>query len=203
MKQFILSSLFAACLLTACNSNKSKEPAATDDKSKDKPTTEVSTDNTGQNPAEEIQKRLEQMKKMPALSTDQIKAMLPEELAGMKRSSFNAQSMMGYGIGEAKYKSDDGKQLNLMVYDCVGEAGAGLYNMMYWGAMNMESQDENGYKKSVSFNGGKAIETYEKSQDKYSLLFTSGDRLLVNVEGEKTGLDAVKQAAGSLNLKTN
>ena len=203
MKQFILSSLLAAFLLTACNSNKSKEPATTDDKSKDKPATEVTTDNTSQNPAEEIQKRLEQMKKMPALSTDQIKAMLPEELAGMKRSSFNAQSMMGYGIGEAKYKSDDGKQLNLMVYDCVGEAGAGLYNMMYWGAMNMESQDENGYKKSVSFNGGKAIETYEKSQDKYSLLFTSGDRLLVNVEGEKTGLDAVKQAAGSLNLKTN
>jgi hypothetical protein len=201
MKHFILSCLVAASLLTACNSNKSKEPATSDETSKDK-STEVTSDNAVQNTADEVQKRLEEMRKLPALSTDQIKAMLPEELAGMKRSSFSANSMMGYGIGEAKYKSDDGKEMRLVVYDCVGEAGVGWYNMMYWG-MNMESQDENGYKKTITFNGGKAIESYEKNRDQYSLMFASGNRLLVNLEGEKTGLDAVKQAAGSLNLKTN
>jgi hypothetical protein len=34
-------------------------------------------------------------------------------------------------------------------------------------------------------------------------MYTSGDRLLVSLEGENVGLDDVKQAAQSLNLKTN
>jgi hypothetical protein len=202
MKHFILSCLLAAFLLSACNSNKSKEPATTDESGKDKSSTEVTSDNTGQNTADDIQKKMEEMKKLPALTTDQIKALLPEELGGMKRSSFSANSMMGYGVGEAKYKSDDGKEMRLMVYDCVGEAGVGWYSMMYWG-MNMESQDENGYTKTTTFNGGKAIEKYEKNQEQYSLMFPASNRLLINIEGEKTGLDAVKQAAGSLNLKIN
>ena len=202
MKHFILSCLVAACLLTACNNNKSKEPSTNDETSKDKPSTEMTSGNMNQNSADDIQKRMEEMKKMPALSTDQIKAMLPEELMGMKRASFSANSMMGYGVGEARYKSDDEKEMKVMIYDCVGEAGVGWYNLMFWG-MNMESQDDNGYKKTITFNGGKAIESYEKNQEQYSLMFGSGNRLLVNVEGRNTGLDAVKQAANSLNLKTN
>jgi hypothetical protein len=201
MKQFIHACLVVASLLTACNSNKTKEPTTTET-GKDKPSTEISADNTGKNTADDVQKKLEEMKKLPALSTDQIKALLPEELGGMKRTSFSANSMMGYGVGEAKYKSDDGKELRLMVYDCVGEAGVGWYNMMFFG-MNMESQDENGYTKTVTFNGGKAIEKYEKNQEQYSLTFPASNRLLINLEGEKTGLDAVKQAAGNLNLKVN
>ena len=149
-----------------------------------------------------MQSALEKMKKLPALSTEQLKAMLPAELMGMKRASFSANSMLGYGIGEARYKSDDGKEIKVVIYDCVGEAGAGWYSLMFWG-MNMESEDDNGYKKSTTFNGGKAIESYEKNLEKYTLTFGSGNRLLVNVEGENTGLDAVKQAAGSLNLKTD
>ena len=70
-------------------------------------------------------------------------------------------------LAQAKYKSDDGKEMRLVVYDCVGEAGVGWYSMMYWG-MNMEQEDENGYTKTTTFNGGKAIEKYEKNQDQYT-----------------------------------
>ncbi|HLG38359.1 MAG TPA: hypothetical protein VI461_01785 [Chitinophagaceae bacterium] len=202
MKHFILSCLAAAFLLTACNSNKSKE-TTNDDAAKEKTEAERSSDNMSTKSADDVQARLEEMRKLPALSTDQIKAMLPQELAGMKRSSFSANSAMGYGIGEAKYKSEDGeKSMKLVVYDCVGDAGAGLYTMMFWG-WNMEREDENGYEKTTTFDGGKAIEKYQKSQDEYSLTFPASNRLLVHIEGEKTGLDALKQAASSLNLKTN
>lgn len=190
MKHLTFSAFAAILLIAACNNNKPKENNNTT-------TSTTATTQTGNDMA----KIMEEMKKKPALSTDQLKALLPEELAGMKRSSFSTNSMMGYGIGEATYKSDDGKEMKLMIYDCVGEAGVGWYNMMYWG-MNMESQDDNGYKKTITLNGGKAIESYEKNQDRYSLMFPSSNRLLVNLEGDKTGLDAVKQAAQNLNLKT-
>jgi hypothetical protein len=202
MKHFILTCLAAAILLAACNSNKSKETATSDDADKDKPSTEMTSETKSDNPTDDMQKKMEELRKLPALSTDQIKAMLPAELMGMKRTSFSANSMMGYGVGEARYKSDDGKELKVMIYDCVGEAGTGFYNLMFWG-WNMEQEDENGYQKTVTFNGNKAIEKYQKGQDQYSLTFPASNRLLVNVEGEKTGLDVVKQAAGSLNLKVD
>ena len=198
----LFSLLFAALfLLAACSNNKSKDKSSNTDQT-NKET--ANTENTSTNPqtGDDMSKLMEEMKKMPALSTDQIKAMLPETLMGMKRSSFSANSMMGYGVGDAMYKSDDGKQLHVTIYDCVGTAGVAWYSMMYWG-MNMEQEDENGYKKTTTFNGAKAIESYEKGQERYGIMFPASNRLLVNVEGDNTGLDAVKQAAQSLNLKTN
>jgi hypothetical protein len=203
MKKSFLLVIAGLFLFAACNSDKTK------DSTTETNTTGTNTETTGPNtttttnPVEDMTKAMEEMKKIPTLSTDQIKAMLPQELIGMKRSSFSANSMMGYATGEARYKSDDGKEIKLTIFDCAGPAGAGLYSMMYWGAMNMESEDENGYKKTTNFNGGKAIESYEKYSDKYGLMYVSGNRLLVNIEGERTGLDAVKQAAQSLNLASN
>ncbi len=181
-------------LIAACNSNKTKDASETNTQN---------TDNAGTTSMDDMNKAMEEMKKMPTLSTDQIKAMLPQELMGMKQNSFSANSMMGYATGEATYKSEDGKEIKLTIFDCAGPAGVGVYSMMYWGAMNMESEDENGYKKTINFNGGKAIESYEKHSDEYGLMYLSGNRLLVNVEGRGTGLDAVKQVAQSLNLKTD
>jgi hypothetical protein len=195
--------LFAAVLLLiACNNNKPKENSST---SNNNPTT---TGNSNPNPTAsnnsgaDMEKLMEEMKNLPALTNDQLKALLPETLLGMKRSSFATNSMMGYGIATGKYKSDDGKELGVIIYDCVGPAGVAWYNMMYWG-MSMEQQDENGYKKTTTFNGTKAIESYDKGEEKYSLIYPSSNRLLVTVEGRNTGLDMVKQAAGSLNLKVN
>lgn len=199
----LISLLFASAILfVACNNNKQKDNTNTNATENKQPSTDNSVTSTNNQSVNDMTKVMEEMKKKPALSTDQIKAMLPEELMGMKRTSFSANSMLGYGMGDASYKSDDGKEIKVTIFDCVGEAGVGYYNLMFWG-MNMESQDENGYKKTVTFNGGKAIESYEKNQEQYSLMFGSGNRLLVNVEGKNTGLDVVKQAAQSLNLKTD
>jgi hypothetical protein len=202
MKHFIFCSLIITCLLAACNSNKTKDSKATDETKTEATTESGSTDNTATNSADEAQKKMDEMKKLPALTNEQLKAMLPEELAGMKRKSSFVSSNTGYGIAQAEYKSDDGKEIRLAVYDCVGEAGVGWYNMMFWG-FNMEQEDENGYQKTTTFNGNKSIEKYEKNQDQYTIMYPANNRLLVNIEGEKTGLDALKQAANSLTLKTN
>jgi len=194
MRSFILLCLVLNSLI-ACNNNKTKGPA--DDAAK-------SDSAQGSMPASEtdlIQKRMEQMKQLSPLSSDQVKALFPEEVAGMKQSGYTPANTEGFEVGEARYEAGDGKALDITIFDCAGEAGAGKYNIMYAGYLNTESADENGYKKSIRFNGDKAIESYEKKQGRYSILLLSGDRLLVNVEGENIELDAVKQAAGSLNLK--
>ena len=62
----------------------------------------------------DMQKKMEELKKLTLLTTDQLKTMLPEQLIGMKRSSFNANSMMGFATAQATYKNEsDDKEIDL------------------------------------------------------------------------------------------
>ena len=102
------------------------------------------------------------MKKLTPMTLDQIKAMLPAELLGMKRSSFNANAMMGFTSADADYKKDDTTNLKLTGMDCTGEAGSSFYALNYLTKMTMESENDQGYTKTVDFMVGKAVEDYKK-----------------------------------------
>jgi hypothetical protein len=201
MKPVILCLFIATLPIVACKNNNPKTMTATSKDGKSKVSVDV---NSAAAVSDNMQKKMEELKKLTPLTTDQLKTMLPEQLMGMKRSSFNANSMMGFASAEATYKNEtDDKEIELNILDCAGEAGAGVYSLSYWTKMSMQSESDNGYTKTVDFNGGKAVETYEKGSDRYELTYVASDRLLVTLKGEKTGLDAVKQTAQDLNLKVN
>ena len=189
--------------LLACNNSREKKISLKDDKGISKATIDLKGLEELTKIAEESENITEKLKKLTPLTTDQLKVMMPEELMGMQRTGFNASSYSGVASGTASYKSDDGKELKLIIHDCAGEAGAGIYSLRYLTLWNIQHEDEHGYQKTVDFNGQKAVENYVKSREEYSIAFLSNDRLLVTVEGDKTGLDMVKQAANSLNLKVN
>jgi hypothetical protein len=65
---------------------------------------------------DDMQKKMEELKKLTPLTTDQLKMLLPEQLMGMKRSNFNANSMMGFASAEATYKNEtDDKEIELNI----------------------------------------------------------------------------------------
>lgn len=199
--RILLTILIGTVLIYSCNSNKDKITV------KDADGTETTVDMGSlkdiAKAMEESQDKSEELKKLTPLSVDQLKAMLPDEIMGMKRSRFSANSMMGAANATATYKSEDGKELKLNIFDCAGEAGAGIYSLRYWTLMNFESEDDNGYQKTVDFKGQKAVESYKKYNEEYGITYMANDRFLVSVEGEKTGLDVVKQVAGGLSLNAN
>ena len=95
-------------------------------KGKDKDTTTITTDNgkttltvdptKTETVTNEMEKKTEELKKLAPMTLDQIKAMLPAELLGMKRSSFNANAMMGFASADADYKKDDTTNLKTYCY---------------------------------------------------------------------------------------
>ena len=201
MKPVILYLFIATLPIVACKNNNPKTMTVTSKDGKSKVSVDV---NSAAAVSDDMQKKMEELKKLTPLTTDQLKTMLPEQLMGMKRSSFNANSMMGFASAEATYKNEnDDKEIELNILDCAGEAGAGVYSLSYWTKMSMQSESDNGYTKTVDFGGNKAVETYEKGGDRYELTYVAAERLLVTVKGEKVGLDAVKQVAQGLNLKVN
>ncbi len=204
MKPIILSLLFSAACFAGCNNNRPKSVTDTTEKTVDSTSTAPVDATSGNVAADEMQKKMDELKKLTPLTTDQLKTLIPEEIMGMKRSSFNANSMMGFASAEATYRNEnDDREITLNIFDCAGEAGAGIYSLNYWTRMSMQSESDNGYTKTVDFKGQRAVETYEKGSDRYELTYVASDRLLVSVKGEKTGLDAVRQVAQNLNLNTN
>lgn len=199
MRRLIIPALAIGLFFTACKGKDSKTTITTDD---GKNSVTIDPSNT-QNVANEMEKKTEALKKLAPLTLDQIKAMLPEELLGMKRSSFNANAMMGFASADAEYKKDDTTDLKLTIMDCAGEAGSSFYALNYWTKMTMESQNDQGYTKTVDFLGGKAVEDYKKYNNAYSLTFTANDRLLVTMRGENVSLEQLKEAGKALNLKAN
>ncbi len=205
MRLLLISTLVSLLSFASCNSNKDKITikddkgnTATIDLGEAKDAVEKIAEKM-----ENSQDRAAELRKLQPLTLEQLKALIPSEVMGMSRSSFNTSSAMGVSVGSGTYKGEGDKEIKLEIVDCAGEMGANWYTMRFFNLWNFEQEDDNGYQKTVDFNGNKAIEKYSKASDRYELTFVSGDRFLVNVEGEKVGLDAVKQVAGNLNLKAN
>jgi hypothetical protein len=199
MKKQLLLLFACIALLVACNNaaNKQDADAKADEKteSSDAATSSGSTANA----ASDVEKRVDELKKIPPVSNETLKSFFPEEVMGMKRSSFNVTNAMGYAMGTAEYRKDDTTRYSVGIYDCAGEAGAGFYSMSWLSMMNIEREDDNGYEKTVSFKGGKAFEAYDKNSHEHRLSYLTGDRFWVTVEGNE-GLDNLKTFADRLGL---
>lgn len=195
-KQFIL--LFALMtLLAACNDSAKKEEAVTSETTESDNTS--STTNDAVTVADQGQKRLEELRKLPAISNETMKSFFPAEVNGAKRTSFNVANTLGYSMGTAEYRKDDTTRYSVSIYDCAGEAGAAFYSMSYLARMNMEREDDNGYEKTVNYKGTNALEAYNKNNHEHRLHFVTGERFWVDVEGNE-GLDNLKSFIEALGL---
>jgi len=198
MKQFFLASLFA-CLILSCNNDKKVTATQT---SEDGTKTTTSMDVKGMSDAaDEMTKKMEALKKLTPLTTDQLKALLPQEINGVAQTDYETSSSMGYSLAKGEYRKDDTTEIEIEIYDCAGEAGSAWYGATYWTAMNFQQENSREYTKTIEFNGSKAIENYNKENNESRLTYNTNERLLVVLRGRNVSPDELKSAASKLNLK--
>lgn len=198
MRKVSFAVLAAAIFLGACKS-KTKQTYTSDD---GKTKTEVSYNlNQMAKASEDMQKKTEELQKLTPLTLDQLKAMVPETLMGAKRSDYNATNAMGTSVVTAEYKIDDSTDIKLTIYDCAGPGGVGLYSMQFMAMLNIQSESDDEYTRTVDYNGSKAVEQCHKSSKRCTFNYFANDRLWVGLEGDHVGIDDLKKAAGELNLK--
>ncbi len=154
-----------------------------------------------QQAAADMEKMKEDLGKLTPLSQEQFKALVPEQLMGAARTDLDVSAAMGSSVANAEYKINDSTDVRLSIIDCAGPAGAGIYGMQYLGMMNIQSDDEDEYTKTIDFNGGKAFENCKKTHIECTLTYFTGGRFLVVLEGDNVGIDGLKQAARGLNIK--
>jgi hypothetical protein len=129
-----------------------------------------------------------------------LKALLPESMAGLKRTRFEGEktSMGNFKISkaEASYSGDDNRNINVTVTDFGGNKMASI--MLGWGAIEMDKETEHGYEKMGKVAGRPTKEEYQTntSSGEYNVLVAG--RFMLEVRGQQVDMAAMKAAAASV-----
>ncbi len=192
MKRITLTCMVVACMLTACNNNKKTvDPAIADSAAKAKAAASLVTD--------EMKKESEELQKLAPLSAAELKALLPEQIMGAKGSQFEVVPSSGTNVASADYVLNDSTEIQVSISDCGGAGGAGIYSNQYLKLIDMQSETDNEYSKTIDFRG-KAVEHCQKSTNRCTLTYFTGKRYMVTMEGKNIHPDGLKQAAMELKI---
>jgi hypothetical protein len=139
-----------------------------------------------------------------SLPPEAIKPFLPEKLAGYKRESISVERNGAMGVqvstGHAKYRNENGNQLELEITDMGGAKG--IMALAGFAGVESDKQTESGYEKTYKENGRLVNERWDNNSHSGEFGIVLGDRFAVKLNGSGEGLDInqLKSAVTSLNL---
>ena len=191
MKQPHLTILTAATLLfSACESKPATQAAEASTTPTEAPAADgsVSAGSGLAGLADDV-KKMETLTALKPLGDEELKKMLPAELAGLKRGDVSLTALMGK-TASAEYQQKPAATFAVNITDCAGEAGSGKYLMAYAGPLAAEDSqpatpetEKLTTQKRVPFAGQQAITRHDPVNDLYSVVFLNKERLLVAISG--------------------
>ena len=200
MKKLMITA--AALLIVAC----SKEEKVTEEKTgglSDLVSTAKTYGKVGSS-MQDVTKNIENLKNITPLTNDELKAVLPEILLGLKRKELSVgdNAMMNLSTAEAKYADDAGKRVKVEIVDGAGETGSTMVSIMMMGLnVNKEKTTEFGFEKSTEINGVKSIVSERKEGENINseIQTVLKDRYLVTLKADGFSYEQLKSALGALN----
>lgn len=133
----------------------------------------------------------------------ELKALLPDELAGMKRTSHTGEKagMFGMNLSTAKAEYEEGGQrLDVSIVDVAGVSMA-LAGMASWASMEVDRETDNGYERTTMIEGYKAFEKYDKSSKNGEVSVIVENRFILTVDGDNIEEKTLAKAIDQLNIK--
>lgn len=152
-----------------------------------------------------IQEDVKDLSEITPLTNEEFKSWLPEKVNGMKRISYKAgqTGMMGIASIEATYANEDkSKKFTINVIDGAGQMGAAAtMGMRMVMSQDFEEEDENGYKRTTTKNGAKAVEEYRTNNNRSKIQLMQGNRFYLDATGTNMDLDETWDAIEEIKMK--
>lgn len=197
MKKYVLA-LFVFSAIISCKDNpvskKIKETKQT-----------VSNSTNAVKEMTNMQDDIKDLQEVEPLSNDELKSWLPDNINGMKRISYKAgqTGMMGIASIEATYANEDKtKKFSINVIDGAGQMGAAAtMGMRMVMSQDFEEEDENGYKRTTTKNGVKAVEEYRSDRNSSNIQLMESKRFYLDAKGKNMDLDETWDAIDELKMK--
>jgi hypothetical protein len=204
LKLFFIS-LIIGVMLISCGGNKSSE----NDDNESVGLSEAIGGFKDLKKAGEAAKDWEKIQEKLAAETpktnDEIKVFFPEKVGGMNRKSFSVGDAQFIGIngGEAKYSDDEDKNIEVSIMDGAGEVGASMVAMYAITlAIDKEEETENGYSKTINFNGNRATVKENSYDGRFDseIMTIVNDRFIVSLTGDGLSFKDLEKVFNELNL---
>lgn len=189
MKHPFIACIVICCLFAACNDSKKADPAEATGQA-----AEIKSAETPEAPSKE-----EELQNLAPYTTDEIKTLLPKELGGANLSDPSSGKVTGTAYAKGVYQLNDSMMVELTLFDCGGDAGAGFYKHQFLGILDRKPESEDEEVKTIDFNGNKAIEHYDNNSYRSTFTYVSG-RLLVTLESEFMDIKGLKKLANTIKL---
>lgn len=197
MKKYVLA-LFVFSALISCKDNPVSK--------KIKETKEAVSNST--NAVKEMtnmQDDIKELQEITPLTNEEFKSWMPDEVNGMKRISYKAGEvgMMGIASIEAAYANEDkSKKFTINIIDGAGQMGAAAtMGMRMVMSQDFEEEDENGFKRTTTKNGTKAVEEYRSSNNNSKIQLLQSNRFYLEANGKNMDLDETWNAIDEINLE--
>jgi hypothetical protein len=130
-------------------------------------------------------------------SAEELKKLLPESLAGAAASNMNIDSPTGALTASAEYHPSDTADLKLIITDCAGPAGAGIYRMQWVGRADLKSD----HTKIISLGEDKGIQDCTPAKAECTLTWFTKDRFLIQLESRNFSADQLHDIAQSIRIR--
>lgn len=152
----------------------------------------------------QVQKALQgEGKAVEVVDFRELKALLPEELAGLKRSSHSGEKagMFGINVSTASAEYRDGDQsLEVSAVD-VGGVSMALAGMASWASMEGDRETDTGYERTTMIGGYKAFEKYDKAGKYGEVSVIVENRFVLTVKGSNVEEKVLAKAIDQLDIK--
>ncbi|MCZ7609974.1 MAG: hypothetical protein M5U17_07380 [Ignavibacterium sp.] len=148
----------------------------------------------------EVSEGFTEGKKVNPVDFRELKALLPEAIASLKRTNIEGEKVAAMGMNistaNADYSDDQNNQsIDLKITDMGNIAGLSGLAAYGWYMVDIDKENETGYEKTTTFKGNKAYEKYN-NQDKYGeLSILVAKRFVVEANGNNVSMNEIKAAA--------
>jgi hypothetical protein len=132
----------------------------------------------------------------------ELKALLPERIAGMDRTSHTGEKVgaMGFKMSTAQAEYGDGDQsLEVSVVDFAGVSMI-LASAAAWSSVEIDKETESGYERTTMIDGYKAFEEYDGKRKEGQVSIIAEDRYIITVEGRNIEEGALREALDAVSI---
>lgn len=133
----------------------------------------------------------------------ELKALLPAELPGLKRTGASGEKSAAMGMtvayAEGTYSSDEGS-VTVKISDNGGLGGLMAFAQAAWAHSEIDRETDTGFERTTTCKGYKAHEEFDNENKSGSVEVLVADRFMVEVSGSGVPFDSLKAAVDKIDL---
>lgn len=142
-------------------------------------------------------------RKVEPVDFQQLKAMLPETVAGLARNSASgektAMGPLSISHAEGSYGDGGGRRIRLKLTD-MGGAGLAMSGLAAWSMVEMDKETPEGRERTGKLDGRPFHERYNPRSQSGEFDLVVAQRFLIEAEGDQVDLNTLKSSVSGMNL---